>query len=77
MRERVLAVVVTRCWKLALEFDSFVKLTFIASDSFAVLEDWTAWSIGWKDSMNAGDDEYRAATVSMRRSDVDRRSALD
>jgi hypothetical protein len=43
----------------------------------AVLEDWTTCSIGWNDSMNAGDDEYRAATVSMRRNDVDSRSAFD
>lgn len=59
-------------------FNSFwQRLTFKASESLAVLEDWTTCSIGWKDSINAGDDEYRAATVSMRRIEVDSKSAFD
>ena len=78
MRERVLAVVETRCCTLALITVLLShKLTFRASESLAVLEDWTTCSIGWKDSMKAGDDEYRAATVSMRRSAVDSKSAFD
>jgi len=51
--------------------------TFMSSDSLAVLEDWRTCSIGWKPSMNAGDDEYSAATVSIRRREVASKSALD